>query len=132
MKITEFKLALSDFMKGMLDNWFPDKPFIKGLGISLVEANVSKMDNLLEMFANADGDIDVNGLIKNFSDINEPLRVDLTTISPLLPKRVLLITKEDFNDFLKYADQREKREVQRDIQRTHSEGISGHTPYGNR
>lgn len=89
--------------------WFNDKPFIKGLGISIIDANINKMDNLIELFENENGDIDVHGIINNLSDINEPIKIDLTTISPLLPSRVLLITKEDFNDFLNYANTGENR-----------------------
>ena len=92
-----------------MTEWFNDKPFIKGLGISIIDANINKMDNLIELFENENGDIDVQGIVNNLSDINEPIKIDLTTISPLLPSRVLLITKEDFNDFLNYANTGENR-----------------------
>ena len=93
----------------MMSQWFNDKPFIKGLGISIIDANINKMDNLIELFENENGDIDVHGVINNISDINEPIKIDLTTISPLLPSRVLLITKDDFHDFLRYVDTEENR-----------------------
>jgi hypothetical protein len=109
MKRNDFKKATSDFLKRMMSQWFNDKPFIKGLGISIIDANINKMDNLIELFENENGDIDVHGVINNISDINEPIKIDLTTISPLLPSRVLLITKDDFNDFLRYVDAEENR-----------------------
>lgn len=109
MKRTEFKDVTTRFLKKLLDGWFNDKPFIKGLGYSIIEANKNKMDGFIELFEDENGEIDVNGLIKNLSDIKEPIKVDLTTISPLLPNRVLLITKDDFNDFLNYAYQEQNR-----------------------
>lgn len=104
MKRNDFKKATSDFLKKMMSQWFNDKPFIKGLGFSIIDANINKMDNLIELFENENGDIDVHGVINNISDINEPIKIDLTTISPLLPSRVLLITKDDFQDFLRYVN----------------------------
>lgn len=109
MKRNDFKKATSDFLKRMMSQWFNDHPFIKGLGISIIDANINKMDNLIELFENENGDIDVHGVINNISDINEPIKIDLTTISPLLPSRVLLITKDDFHDFLRYVDTEENR-----------------------
>lgn len=109
MKRNDFKKATSGFLKRMMSQWFNDKPFIKGLGISIIDANINKMDNLIELFENENGDIDVHGMINNISDINEPIKIDLTTISPLLPSRVLLVTKDDFNDFLRYVDAEENR-----------------------
>lgn len=100
MKKAEFKKVLSQFLKRRIVEWFEDKPFIKGLGLSIVDANINKYDSLLDMFADENGEIDVKGLINNLSDLNQPLKVDLSTISPILPNRVLLITKDDFNELL--------------------------------
>ena len=109
MKRNEFKTVTSAFMKKLLNSWFPDKPFVKGLGMSVVDANINKMDNLIELFEDENGEIDIKGIVHNLSDMNEPIKIDLTQISPLLPSRVLLITKDDFNDFLTYANQEQNR-----------------------
>lgn len=107
MKINEFKSVVSDFLRKMLDNWFPDKPFVKGLGISLIDANINKFDSLIKYFENENGDIDVVGLIKNM-DLDKPIEIDLTKdISPILPNRILLITKEDLDMLLSDVNQRE-------------------------
>ena len=105
MKRVEFKNAITIFFKRRMNEWFADKPFIKGLGLSIVDANVNKMDKFIELFEDENGDIDVKGLINNLSDIKEPIKIDLTTISPLLPNRVLFITKDDFNEILMYDKQ---------------------------
>ena len=110
MKINEFKSVVSDFLRKMLDNWFPDKPFVKGLGISLIDANINKFDSLIKYFENENGDIDVVGLIKNM-DLDKPIEIDLTKYSPIFPNRILLITKEDLDGLLRDVNQRETGEV---------------------
>ena len=101
MKREEFKKKTSEFLKKMMCEWFPDKPFIKGLGISLVDAQINKYDTLLELFEDEKGDIDVNGIIDNIGDsLNEPIKIDLRQYSPMLPSRTLLISKEDIRNFL--------------------------------
>ena len=101
MKREEFKSILGQFLRKMMGDWFPDKPFIKGLGISLVDANINKYDSLIEMFEDEKGEIDVYGIIENIGDsLNEPFKIDLRQYSPLLPNRTLLITKEDLNELI--------------------------------
>lgn len=109
MKRNEFKDVTTRFLKKLMDGWFNDKPFVKGLGYSVIEANKNKMDGFIQLFEDENGDIDVHGLVHNLSDMNEPIKIDLTTISPLLPNRVLLITRDDFQDFLRYANQEQTR-----------------------
>lgn len=101
MKRAEFKNRTSEFLKNMMCEWFPDHSFIKGLGISLVDAQINKYDTLIELFEDEKGNIDVNGIIDNLGDsLNEPIKIDLRQYSPLLPNRTLIITKEDIRKFL--------------------------------
>lgn len=106
MKRNDFKSVVSDFLKGMMEQWFPDKGFIKGLGWSLIDANVNKFDNLLQLFEDENGEIDAVGLIKNMN-IEEPIKIDLQQYSPILPHRVLLITKDDINDLLNHVSEKQ-------------------------
>lgn len=103
MKRNEFKSVVSQFLKKMMEFWFPDKPFIKGLGLSLIDANINKYDTLLELFEDEKGDIDVKGIIENMGGLNDPIKIDLRQYSPMLPNRTLLITKEDLEDLLTYV-----------------------------
>lgn len=99
MKKEQLKPILADFLKKMVNAWFPDKPLVKGLGISLVDANINKYDSFIDMFANENGDIDIENLKKNIGEtIAEPFKIDLTTISPILPNRILLISKDDIDE----------------------------------
>ena len=109
MKRNEFKEVTTRFIKKLMDNWFNDRPFIKGLGYSIIDANKNKMEKFIEMFEDENGEIDIYGIINNVGDIKEPIRIDLTQISPLLPNRILLITKDDFQDFLRYVDTEQNR-----------------------
>lgn len=92
MKKEDLKPKLQAFLRQMMSEWFADKSFLKGLGIALVDANVNKYDSILDMFADENGEIDVEGIIKNMDD---RIEIDLQSLSPILPNRILLITKSD-------------------------------------
>lgn len=87
----ELKPILKDFLKDMMTEWFDDNPILKVLGMSIIEANINKYDNVLDMFADENGDINTDALIENLkSTMVEPIKIDL----PIL-HRILLITKTD-------------------------------------
>lgn len=82
----------------MMESWFDGLPLWKILGHSFVEANVNKYDATIDMFADENGEIDAKGILKNIGETMEsPYKIDLQQFSPLLPNRILLITKEDIN-----------------------------------
>lgn len=91
----ELKPILADFLRNMMEDWFPDMPFVKGIGLSLVDANINKYDYLFEMFEDDKGNIDIANLRKNIP--NSQLRIDLKKISPLLPNRILIIGENDID-----------------------------------
>lgn len=97
MRICDFKPKLEAFLLEMMCEWFPDKKFLKSLGNALIRANINKYDTFLEMFADEQGNIDVEGLVNS---IEETIEIDLQQLSPLLPNRVLVITKEDLQKLL--------------------------------
>lgn len=92
MKKEDLKPKLQAFLHQMMSEWFPDKNVLRGFGNALIDANVNKYDNILDMFADESGEIDVEGIIKNMDDTIE---IDLQSLSPILPNRILLITKND-------------------------------------
>ena len=97
MKINDFKSVISDFLVKMINQWFEDKPFMKGIGISLIKANTNKYDNLIKLFEDENGNIDAIGMIKNMG-LEDGIKIDLQKLSPILPNRIVLITKEDINE----------------------------------
>lgn len=101
MKKEELKPILKDFLYKMMDDWFIDKPLWNSLGKSLVNANVNKYDAVFEMFADENGDIDVKGILDNIGQTMESnYQIDLQQFSPILPNRILLITKDDINSLM--------------------------------
>lgn len=101
MKIQEFKTVVSDFLKGMIEQWFPDKVLVKGLALTLVDANVNKFDNLISLFADENGEIDIDALVNNLGDtLEKDMSFDLTEFSPYLPKRILIIGKDDIRGLI--------------------------------
>lgn len=96
MNKNEIKDIISKKIITLMRDWFADKPLIQAIGITIVQTNVNKFDGLLDMLTNDEGEINVDALIENLGSIVEQdYTIDLTTISPLLPKRVLIISKED-------------------------------------
>lgn len=92
MKKEDLKPKLQAFLHQMMSEWFPDKNVLRGFGNALIDASINKYDNILDMFADEKGEIDVEGIIKNMDDTIE---IDLQSLSPILPNRILLITKND-------------------------------------
>ena len=95
----ELKPIVGDFLKNMMEDWFPDMPFVKGIGLSLVDANINKFDNVIEMFEDENGNIDIENLRNNIPSTE--IRISLKELSPILPNRTLLITKSDMDRLFK-------------------------------
>lgn len=97
----ELKPIIKDFLTDMMDGWFGDKPLLKTLGNSLINANINKYDNLIDMFADENGNIDIEGILTNIGNtMEESYKIDLQEFSPLLPNRILLISKDDIKSLL--------------------------------
>lgn len=101
MKKNEVKKIVSDYLIKMMGDWFPDKPLVKAFGITAIQANVNKFDGVIDMISNENGDVNIDGLVENLKDyLDKDLQIDLTTISPFLPQRVLIVTKTDMNELI--------------------------------
>lgn len=101
MNKTQIKDIISKKIITMMRDWFSDKPLVQALGITIVQTNVNKFDGLLDMLTMEDGNINVDALIENLGGILEQdYTIDLTTISPYLPKRVLIISKADIEGLI--------------------------------
>ena len=101
MKKNEVKKIVSDYLIKMMGDWFPDKPLVKALGITAIQANTNKFDGVIDMISDENGDVNIDGLVENLKDyLDKDLQIDLTTISPFLPQRVLIVTKSDMNELI--------------------------------
>lgn len=97
----DLKPIIKDFLTNMMNDWFNDKPIWKTLGYAFINANINKYDNIIDMFADENGNIDVEGILNDLGDdMENTFKIDLEEYSPLLPKRILLITKEDIKNLI--------------------------------
>ena len=96
MKTSDVKVVIYNHLNKLIGEWFEDKPLIQAIAKTALKANINKYDNLLEMLTDEKGNLLVDELIDNLG-IKDGYNIDLTTISPLLPNRIVLITKEDIN-----------------------------------
>ena len=96
MQLNDFKQVITKHLNRLICEWFSDVPLIQALGKTIIKANINKYDNLLELLTDENGDIMVEELINNLN-IRNGYEIDLTTISPLLPNRVIIISRTDID-----------------------------------
>ena len=99
MQTSEAKAVIVKHLNKLITEWFGDKPLIQAFAKTALQANINKYDSILEMLTNEKGELMVNELINNLGIMNG-YQIDLTTISPLLPNRIVLITKEDVENLI--------------------------------
>ena len=107
MKISEFKLKLTAGLNDLINVYFgepttADKMINSTLKL-IVKNNIHKLDDVMELLADKDGEINVHELIDEFVgqidsngihfDIKSLVKSDL--IKSLLPDKILVITKDD-------------------------------------
>ncbi len=101
MNKTQIKDIISNKIITLMRDWFNDKPLIQALGITIVQTNVNKFDGVLDMLTDEEGNVNVDGLIDNLGGIlDNDYTIDLTTISPYLPSRILIISKDDIKGLI--------------------------------
>ena len=100
MQTSEAKAVIVKHLNKLITEWFGDKPLIQAIAKTALQANLNKYDTILEMLTNEKGELMANELFNNLGIMNG-YQIDLTTISPLLPNRIVLITKEDIESLIK-------------------------------
>ena len=101
MNKTQIKDIISTKIITLMRDWFNDKPLIQAIGITIVQTNVNKFDGVLDMLTDEEGNVNVDGLIDNLGGIlDNDYTIDLTTISPYLPSRILIISKDDIKGLI--------------------------------
>jgi hypothetical protein len=101
MTKTQLKDIVSNKIIRMMRDWFGDKPIIQAIGITIVQTNINKFDGMIDMLSDEQGNVNIDGLIENLGNIlDNDYTIDLTTISPYLPSRVLIISKQDIKDLI--------------------------------
>jgi hypothetical protein len=101
MNKTQLKDIVSKKIITLMREWFADKPIIQAVGITIVQTQINRFDGLLDMLTDENGNVNVDALIVNLGNtLEQDYTIDLTTISPYLPNRVLIITKEDIKQVI--------------------------------
>ena len=101
MNKTQIKDIISKKIITLMRDWFSDKPLIQAIAITVVQTNVNKFDGLLDMLTMEDGNVNIDALVENLGMVVEQdYTIDLTTISPYLPSRILIISKEDIKSLI--------------------------------
>lgn len=104
MQINDFKQVITKHFNRLISEWFSDMPLIQALAKTIIKANINKFDNLLELLTDENGDIMVEELLNNLN-IRNGYEIDLTTISPLLPARVVIISRSDIDAIIEELNQ---------------------------
>lgn len=99
MRTNEVKAVITKHLNKLITEWFGDKPLIQALAKTALQANINKYDNLLEMLTDEKGNLLIDKLIDNLG-IKDGYEIDLTTVSPLLPNRIVIISKEDIESLI--------------------------------
>lgn len=101
MTKVQLKDIVSKKIITLMREWFVDKPIIQAVGITIVQTQINRFDGLIDMLTDESGNINIEALLDNLGTIIEQdYTIDLTTISPYLPNRVLIITKEDIQQLV--------------------------------
>lgn len=107
MKIEEFKNKAINGLNNMIDLYFGENniqdKFINITLKHIIKQNKNKFDNVLELFADENNDIDVNNIINSYSTLfnDDGLILDVrnwiknNTIKSFIPDKALKIKKED-------------------------------------
>ena len=112
MKISEFKLRVVNAANKMIDTYFGEttltEKFINSTLKLLVKQNIHKVDNMISLFADANGELDADAILSEYSNIVGPdgLVFDLKDYVPnemvraMIPDKVLIVKKEDILSIL--------------------------------
>ena len=112
MKAGEIKIRLSNSIMGLIDTYFCEnslnEKFINSTLKIILKQNIYKIDQMLSLFADKNGEINATEIITEYSKMIDEegfvfdLRnyVDNEMLKGMLPNKVLLIKREDILNLL--------------------------------
>jgi hypothetical protein len=112
MKAGEVKIRISKAVYGMIDTYFGgtalNEKFINSTLKILVKQNLHKLDSVLEMFTDKNGEIDATEIVAEYANIIDEKGfifdikqyVDNDIVKSLIPDKVLVIKREDIINIL--------------------------------
>lgn len=100
MKKGELKMIITNHLNKQIDGWFDTNTLQDNIARSfaktMVKANQNKFDNVIDMLTDENGDVLVDDLLNNFEF--QDFTIDLTQYSSLLPRKILIFSKSDFEE----------------------------------
>lgn len=113
MKISEMKIRLLNTANSLIDTYFSGggltEKFINSTLKIIMKQNIHKVDDILQLFADKDGEIDMQMLVNEYAgmigengivfDLKEHVTNDL--VKGMLPDKVLIIKKDDILSLLR-------------------------------
>lgn len=112
MKIGEFKMRLANSVMNLIDTYFGgtamNEKFINSTLKIILKQNIYKVDPMLELFVDKDGEINAADIIAEYANIIDEKGyvfdlkqyVENDTIKSLLPNKILVIKREDILNLL--------------------------------
>lgn len=112
MKAGEIKMRLSNTVLSMIDTYFSDntmtEKFINSTLKILLKQNLNKIDPMLELFADENGDINAEEIIAEYAQMFDDsgyifdLRdyIENDTVKRFIPDKALVIKREDILNIL--------------------------------
>ena len=106
MKIEELKTNFVTKSDNLLNAWF-DTPTLsdnifKGIGKTIIQSNINKYDNVINLFADENGDLNIDQLIENvISKLPEKMEIDIQKMIGIPFNKILLISRQDIVNLLK-------------------------------
>lgn len=100
MKKGELKIKVSNYFNRQIDDWFDTNSLQDNLARTfartIVKANQNKFDALIDLMTDENGEVLVDELLNNFEF--KDITIDLTQYSSLLPRKILIFSKSDFEE----------------------------------
>lgn len=112
MKTGELKMRLIKAVMGMIDTYFCsnalNEKFINSTLKILVKQNAYKIDSVLELFADKDGEINATEIVAEYANMIDEKGyifdikqyVDNDMVKSLIPDKVLVVKREDILNML--------------------------------
>jgi hypothetical protein len=113
MKISELKIRALNTATSLIDTYFGGsgitEKFINSTLKLILKQNIHKLDDMLVLFTDKDGEINANDVINEYANMigDEGLIFDLKQYVPnemvrnLIPDKVLIIKKDDILSILR-------------------------------
>jgi hypothetical protein len=112
MKTCEVKMRLSNGAINLIDTYFNgsnfNEKFMNSTLKIVLKQNIHKLDSMLALFADKDGDINMHDIIEEYANIFDDNGfvfdiknfVDNDIVRNIIPDKVLIIKKEDILNLL--------------------------------